>query len=121
MTLKAEGQCTSPSPAPYADFRVLQIYGYRLGLWAEHLGFLAPCFDDPSSLECVHIINEAAEKNWEQYTAEEVTDMKGHLMPYPYDISIDGQVSHKANFETFPDVGGKIMGTNTQLPDNLTT
>ncbi|KAG6556491.1 hypothetical protein Mapa_001817 [Marchantia paleacea] len=98
-----------------------QIYGYRLGLWAEHLGFLAECFNDPSSLECVHTINEAAEKNWEQYTTEEVTDMKGHLMPYPYEISFDGQVSHKANFETFPDVGGKIMGTNTQLPDNLTT
>ncbi|KAL3693763.1 hypothetical protein R1sor_007414 [Riccia sorocarpa] len=98
-----------------------QIYGYRMALWAEHLGFVDESFNDPASLECVHTINEAAEKNWEQYIAEEVTDMKGHLMPYPYQITPEGQVTYLPGIKTFPDVGGDIIGTNTQLPDNLTT
>ncbi|KAL2633969.1 hypothetical protein R1flu_005448 [Riccia fluitans] len=97
-----------------------QVYGYRMGLWAEHLGFVDSSFNNPSSLECVHTINDAAERNWAQYTAEEVTDMKGHLMSYPYQIDPEGQVSYLPDLKTFPDVGGDIMGTNTQLPDNLT-
>jgi phospholipase D1/2 len=34
-------------------------------------------------LECVLRVNEIAQENWEQYVAQEVTNMKGHLMPYP--------------------------------------
>ncbi|CAM6095005.1 unnamed protein product [Calypogeia fissa] len=98
-----------------------QIYGYRMGLWAEHLAFLDQSFEDPSSLECVHKVNEAAEKYWEQYVADEVTDLRGHLLPYPYHVTLEGQVTHLDGYEYFPDVGGKILGTNTQLPDNLTT
>jgi phospholipase D1/2 len=92
-----------------------------MGLWAEHLAFLDQSFNDPSSLECVHMVNEAAEKNWEQYTAEEVSDLRGHLLPYPYHVTPEGELSHIEGHETFPDIGGKIMGSQTQLPDNLTT
>lgn len=92
-----------------------------MGLWAEHLAFLDQSFEDPSSLECVHKVNEAAEKYWEQYVADEVTDLRGHLMPYPYHVTLEGQVTHLDGYEYFPDVGGKILGTDTQLPDNLTT
>ncbi len=38
---------------------------------------------DPEMLECVLRVNEMAQENWEQYVAQEVTNMKGHLMPCP--------------------------------------
>ncbi len=38
---------------------------------------------DPEMLECVLRVNEIAQENWEQYVAQEVTNMKEHLMPYP--------------------------------------
>ncbi|KAH9569186.1 hypothetical protein CY35_03G118900 [Sphagnum magellanicum] len=60
-----------------------QIYGFRMSLCAEHLGLLEDLLRDPEMLECVLRVNEMAQANWEQYVAEEVTDMKGHLLPYP--------------------------------------
>ncbi len=38
---------------------------------------------DPEMLERVLRVNEMAQENWEQYVAHEVTNMKGHLVPYP--------------------------------------
>jgi phospholipase D1/2 len=101
---------------------VLQIYGYRMSLWAEHLGFVQPLFKEAGSLECVQEVSRLAHANWDQFVAEEVTDMKGHLLPYPININHDGTVGPLPNFESFPDVGGYILGTNqTNLPDSLTT
>ena len=93
-----------------------------MSLWAEHLGLVQPLFTEAGTLECVKEVNRMAQANWEQYVAEEVTDMKGHLMPYPININHDGTVGPLSNFETFPDVGGNILGTNQMnLPDSLTT
>lgn len=62
-----------------------------------------------------------AERNWQQYVAPEVTDMKGHLLRYPLTIENDGTVNNLPGYETFPDVGGKIMGSNQRkLIDDLT-
>ncbi|KAG0586511.1 hypothetical protein KC19_2G096500 [Ceratodon purpureus] len=99
-----------------------QIYGYRLSLWAEHLGLYQPLFDEAGNLECVQEVNRLAQANWDQYVAEEITDMKAHLMPYPINVNHDGTIGPLPNFETFPDVGGNILGTNqANLPDSLTT
>lgn len=101
---------------------VLQIYGYRMSLWAEHLGRVDPLFTNAASLECVTEVNRLAQANWEQYVAEEVTDMKGHLMPYPINVNKDGTVGALPDWEEFPDVGGNILGTHqTNIPDSLTT
>lgn len=47
------------------------------------LGRVEPLYTDAGSLECVTEVNRVAEANWKQYTAEDVTDMKGHLLSYP--------------------------------------
>lgn len=42
-------------------------------------------------------------------------------MRYPLKIGDDGSVTNLPGYETFPDVGGKIMGANQiKLPDDLT-
>lgn len=92
-----------------------------MALWAEHLGPLEAIFDEPESLECVQRVNDMAERNWQQYIAPEVTDLRGHLIRYPLKIEDNGVITNLPGFNTFPDVGGKIMGTNIEtLPDDLT-
>ncbi|CAN6480345.1 unnamed protein product [Victoria cruziana] len=97
-----------------------QIYGYRMSLWAEHLGILEECFRQPESLECMRRINHLAELNWKQFTANEITDMKGHLLRYPVDVDSRGKVKALPGCETFPDCGGKILGTFVMVQENLT-
>ncbi|KAL3729565.1 hypothetical protein ACJRO7_026660 [Eucalyptus globulus] len=101
-----------------------QVYGYRMSLWAEHLGDLEDSFREPQSTECVKKVNKIAERNWKAYVDEDQhnpKEMRGHLMQYPIHVSRDGKVGPLAGFETFPDVGGKILGSPTTLPDALTT
>lgn len=57
---------------------------------------------EPHTLECVRHVNRIARKNWSIYVSEESLQMKGNLMH-------------------FPDVGGKILGSQNSLPDALTT
>ncbi|GMI78800.1 ARABIDOPSIS THALIANA PHOSPHOLIPASE D DELTA, phospholipase D delta [Hibiscus trionum] len=98
-----------------------QVYGYRMSLWAEHLGELDDTFREPKSLECVELVNRIAQSNWKAYADDDYTEMRGHLMQYPYEIGRDGTVSPVPGHETFPDAGGKILGAPTNLPDVLTT
>lgn len=44
-----------------------------------------------------------------------------NLMQYPIHVTRDGIVGPLAGFETFPDVGGKILGSPITLPDALMT
>ncbi|KAM7474594.1 hypothetical protein LguiB_021837 [Lonicera macranthoides] len=98
-----------------------QVYGYRMSLWAEHLGMLEDPCCEPHTLECVRHINRMAEDNWKAFVAEENEEMMGHLMAYPLQVSRNGVISSLPGYESFPDVGGKILGANTNLPDVLTT
>ncbi|WOK93196.1 hypothetical protein Cni_G01890 [Canna indica] len=84
--------------------------GIRMSLWAEHLGIIDACFKDPCSLECVRFVNRIAEDNWVRYTAEDIIPLTGHLLKYPIDVDIDGKLVPRSGCETFPDVGGKILG-----------
>ncbi|KAI0514235.1 hypothetical protein KFK09_010270 [Dendrobium nobile] len=97
-----------------------QIYGYRMSLWAEHLGLLDSRFEEPNRLDCVRFVNQIAEENWKNFTAEEAKPLKGHLLKYPIKVEADGKVGPIPDQETFPDVGGKILGAPTSLPDSLT-
>ena len=98
------------------------MYGYRMSLWAEHLGKLEGNYREPQSLECIRHVNKLGRNNWRAYVAEDEKEMMvGHLMQYPVQISRDGKVTSLTSFESFPDVGGKILGTPTTLPDALTT
>ncbi|KAG0544686.1 hypothetical protein BDA96_02G297600 [Sorghum bicolor] len=97
-----------------------QVYGYRTSLWAEHLGTVDDRFKDPSSLECVRRVNQIAVENWQRFTAEEMSTLQGHLLKYPVKVEADGKISSLPDQECFPDVGGKILGASTSLPDSLT-
>ncbi|XP_020079646.1 phospholipase D delta-like [Ananas comosus] len=97
-----------------------QVYGYRMSLWAEHLGLVDNRFKEPQSLDCVKLVNEIAEKNWAKFTAEEMRTLQGHLLKYPVKVEADGEAGPLPNQECFPDVGGRIFGASTSLPDALT-
>lgn len=93
-----------------------------MSLWAEQVGGLEQEFEEPESVECVHRLNFIADRNWEQYAAPQITDMRSHLIRYPLKVEDDGTVTNLPGFITFPDVGGKIMGSNQpNIPDDLTT
>ncbi|KAF4381842.1 hypothetical protein F8388_010810 [Cannabis sativa] len=59
------------------------IYGYRMSLWAEHMGTIDDCFTQPETIDCVEKVRSMGEMNWKQFAAEEVTEMRGHLLKYP--------------------------------------
>ncbi|KAL9265394.1 Phospholipase D beta 1-like protein [Drosera capensis] len=44
-----------------------QIYGYRMSLWAEHLGVIEDVFHQPESLDCVRRVRTLGEMNWKQF------------------------------------------------------
>ncbi|XP_050241649.1 phospholipase D delta-like isoform X3 [Quercus robur] len=99
-----------------------QVYGYRMSLWAEHLGKVDTCFKEPESLECVNTVNGIAKENWKRYTDKDFTPLQGHLLKYPVQVDKDGKVSPLPGQENFPDVGGKVLGVHSvTLPDTLTT
>lgn len=97
-----------------------QIYGYRMSLWAEHLGVLEDCFTQPESLECVRRLRSMGEMNWKQFAAPEITEMRGHLLKYPVEVDRMGKVKPIPGHECFPDVGGNIVGSFLAIQENLT-
>nr|VDD41263.1 unnamed protein product [Brassica oleracea] len=97
-----------------------QIYGYRMSLWAEHMATLDDCFTQPESIECVRKVRTMGERNWEQFAAEEVSDMRGHLLKYPVEVDRKGKVRPLPGSEAFPDVGGNIVGSFIAIQENLT-
>ncbi|XP_024993956.1 phospholipase D gamma 1-like [Cynara cardunculus var. scolymus] len=97
-----------------------QIFGYRMSLWAEHIGGLESCFERPESLECVRRVRLLSELNWKQYAAVEVSDMNAHLLRYPVEVDRTGQVKPLPGCPNFPDLGGNIVGTFVAIQENLT-
>ncbi|KAI3501206.1 hypothetical protein L1887_29069 [Cichorium endivia] len=97
-----------------------QVFGYRMSLWAEHIGELESSFEQPESLECVRRVRLLGEKNWEQYAADKVTDMTAHLLKYPVEVDWMGRVKPLAGCPNFPDVGGSIVGSFLSVQENLT-
>ncbi|XP_044502403.1 phospholipase D beta 2-like [Mangifera indica] len=97
-----------------------QIYGYRMSLWAEHLGTIEDCFMEPASLECVKRVRTMGEMNWKQFVADDVTEMRSHLIKYPLEVDRKGKVKPIPGHETFPDVGGCITGSFLAIQENLT-
>ncbi|KAK9668229.1 hypothetical protein RND81_13G042900 [Saponaria officinalis] len=97
-----------------------QVYGYRMSLWAEHIGTVDECFTHPESVDCVRRVRSLSEHNWRQYASDEVTEMKGHLLKYPLQVDRTGNVSPLPGSETFPDLGGKVIGTFFGFQENLT-
>ncbi|KAK3429834.1 hypothetical protein EUGRSUZ_E01326 [Eucalyptus grandis] len=97
-----------------------QIHGYRMSLWAEHIGGIEECFTQPESLECVKRVRSLGELYWQQFAAEEVSEMHGHLLKYPVEVDRKGKVKPLSGCENFPDVGGSIVGSFLAIQENLT-
>ncbi|KAL8238397.1 hypothetical protein R6Q59_014964 [Mikania micrantha] len=97
-----------------------QIYGYRMSLWAEHLGLVDDRFTQPESIECVRHVRSLSEANWKQFSADEVSEMRGHLMKYPVEVDPRGKVRSLPGHVNFPDVGGQIIGSFLAIQENLT-
>ncbi|RLN09571.1 hypothetical protein C2845_PM11G12650 [Panicum miliaceum] len=104
-----------------------KVFGYRMSLWEEHLGKEAvrrwpEVVRRPESRECVELVNDIARDNWERYAADDgrAGALRGHLMRYPVLFGADGKVAALPGHETFPDVGGRVLGSPTNLPDYLT-
>lgn len=104
-----------------------KVFGYRMSLWEEHLGKeeirqLPEVVRRPESLECVRRVNKIARDNWEKYTDNtgRAGRLRGHLMTYPVLVGADGSVGELPGHDKFPDVGGKVLGSRHNLPDNLT-
>ncbi|MED6193562.1 hypothetical protein PIB30_020706 [Stylosanthes scabra] len=88
-----------------------QIHGFRMSLWYEHLGNIEQCFFEPKSKECINKVNKVAQKNWESYSKESLdSELSGHLIRYPFDISDDGTLKNLPGFEFFPDTNAPIPG-----------
>lgn len=91
-----------------------------MSLWAEHVGVIEDCFTQPESIDCVRRVKQMAEMNWKQFAADDVTEMRGHLLKYPVEVDRRGKVRPLPGFETFPDVGGNIVGSFLGIQENLT-
>ncbi|CAM0146607.1 unnamed protein product [Urochloa decumbens] len=99
-----------------------QVHGYRMSLWAEHLGgAVEECFRRPETEDCVRRVKEMAEENWERYVSPDMEETRGHLLRYPVQVGKDGEVGPLPEHECFPDVGGKVLGAQSSLPNALTT
>lgn len=94
-----------------------------MSLWAEHLGVLEDTYKEPQTLTCMRRVNEVGRENWGAYVTDgnDQLEMRGHLMQYPIQVGRDGKVTALPGHDTFPDVGGKVGGAPTTLPDALTT
>uniref|UniRef100_A0A2N9G445 phospholipase D n=1 Tax=Fagus sylvatica TaxID=28930 RepID=A0A2N9G445_FAGSY len=100
-----------------------QIYGFRMSLWAEHLGILDidDCFKEPKDLACIKSVNKIAEDNWRKYTAKDFTPLQGHLLKYPIQVDTNGEVGCLPEQGTFPDGTVAVLGSENLFPALITT
>lgn len=92
-----------------------------MSLWAEHMGTIEDHMKEPESLTCMHNVNQLAEDNWRKFTSDDFSPLQGHILKYPIKVNYNGKVGPWPGHEHFPDVGGKILGSPSNLPSALTT
>ncbi|KAH8504208.1 hypothetical protein Peur_046211 [Populus x canadensis] len=100
-----------------------QIYGFRMALWYEHLGMLDPSFQHPESVQCIQLVNQVADENWEKYASETLEqDLMCHLLRYPIQVGNNGIVTTLPGVNHFPDTKANVLGTKSDyFPPILTT
>lgn len=99
-----------------------EVARFRRRLWAEHaLGVRKSSFpkslEDPGSLECMREMHRIARRNWADYVSPRPGELKSHLLPYPYRVDVDGNVTPAVT--EFPDTRGAVGGTNSGVIPNL--
>lgn len=99
-----------------------EVARFRKRLWAEHaLGPQQTKFpdvlQDPGSVECMREMQRIARRNWADYVCPQRVKLKSHLLLYPYDIDLDGNVS--ATIPEFPDTKASVVGTMSNVIPNI--
>ncbi|KAG2303867.1 hypothetical protein Bca52824_032518 [Brassica carinata] len=57
-----------------------------------------------------------------KFITSEFLELQDHLIKYPIQVDSEGKVSSLPDYDSFPDVGGKIIGAHSMAhPDTLTT
>lgn len=113
-------ECEEDAELPKGD-----VAAFRMSVWAEHFGKLPEEFEDPSSLDCVHMVRELANENWCHFASDEpdaVADMPhGHMAMYPYSFDEDtgGIIKDGRDFPDFP--GATVVGCSTAAIPNILT
>lgn len=87
----------------------LLVYGYRMSLWAEHMGSTGDCFKNPEKLNCVAKVNSIANDNWQKFIADEFSPLQGHILKYLVQADADGKISPLPGFENFPEFDVKFL------------
>lgn len=101
--------------------RLLQVYGFRMSLWSEHLGCTEPAFSRPESAECMAMVAEITSATWKQYAGPQSSSLDAHMVPYPVSVQCTGEVTALPDCKEFPDIGGSVLGSfQSSLPSALT-
>jgi hypothetical protein len=79
-------------------------------------GVRPPHSDNPGSLACARAMRTLGQKAWREYIGPDMVALSAHLMAYPVEVAEDGSVGAIPGQETFPDVGGKVVGSKTKIP-----
>jgi phospholipase D1/2 len=108
------------------------IHAYRMHIWASLTGEMHDEFRNPSSKECVKVMNAIAQRNWATYIGKETVDMKSHLLPFPLDF-VNGKITPRIGLTNrrhskglvdanFPDTNASVLGKKSLLlPELLLT
>ena len=90
-----------------------EVSTFRKSLFIEHFVSWHKEFEDPSSKECIQKVRQLISDNWAKYTGPKGSVTRGHILPYPMNVTIDGKLTNFIGTEDgfFPDFGGKIAGT----------
>lgn len=85
---------------------------------------MLPEAEDPSDPACARRLRAIGDANWVAWARDdECAEMPtGHLMSYPVAVAPSGAVGPLPGAETFPDLGGRVLGQRGgTLPPVLTT
>ena len=98
-----------------------QVHGFRMSLWYEHTGTMDASFLRPESLQCVRKVQNMSKDLWTWYSGERVVDLPAHLLYYPINVLLSGDVTNLDNCKVFPDTNAPILGKRSgELPSVLT-
>lgn len=96
------------------------IHAFRLHIWASITGQMDDAFRNPSSPECVNLVNKIAERNWQTYLGEKTMDMNSHLLPSPFEFEGGNLRARKGLHDgKFPDTKADVLGKKSKLLPEL--
>lgn len=99
------------------------IHAYRMHIWASITGEMHEAFRNPSSPECVKVMNTIAERNWQKYIGEETVEMTSHLLPFVLEF-VGGKIYPRKGLVdgNFTDTKASVLGKKSlMLPELLLT